>query len=283
MRRVFNDDDLQKQIEDKGYVVVPFLNEEDVIEMKALHNKHFSKLEYWPGGLYITIFEKDDDIKSDTNFAIRNKTSKKCAELLDNYKSVNSSFAIKLPMELSLKELHQDLTVTDETKYTSLILWAPLLDVDENNGCIWAVEGSHDYFGIRPRQNRYFHPFDYIKDHIWKHHAVPVRMKAGEALILDCRLIHGSLPNFSDEPRVAVLNVMAPEESPTWVCFGKPENNDDIQYVDVFEFAEDNYFLQDVSRTPDFLPGVSKVNTMKLERCNITESEFDALINEQKK
>lgn len=106
-------------------------------------------------------------------------------------------------------ELHQDLTYTDERRYRSVLLWAPLVDVDEGSGALRVIPGSHRWTtGIRPGgvdpQPTAAHR------EALERRVVTVPLRAGQALLYDAALVHGSGPNVTDEARPAVAIATAP-------------------------------------------------------------------------
>jgi ectoine hydroxylase-related dioxygenase (phytanoyl-CoA dioxygenase family) len=106
-------------------------------------------------------------------------------------------------------ELHQNLTYTDERRYRALLLWAPLVDVDAPNGALCVVPGSHrrttgvracgqESLPTRPHQDAL------------RHLAVTVPIRAGQAMLYDAALVHGSHPNSSGSPLPVVALATAP-------------------------------------------------------------------------
>jgi hypothetical protein len=117
-----------------------------------------------------------------------------------NYETGSGVFIMKGIGEKSISSLHQDCNVVDESKYTSLTIWCPLVDVDENNGCIQVIPGSHKWFSVLRSFNMpyYFIEFDLVKD---KLKAVP--LNKGSVVVFAHNLFHGSKPNYSNVFRPA--------------------------------------------------------------------------------
>lgn len=91
---------------------------------------------------------------------------------------------------------------TLEQAYSTLFCWCPLQDTDETNGAMQVLAGSHKLFPSMPMygEEPYFLPaFHQIVDRMTTLH-----LKAGEALLFDESLIHGSLPNPSHRNRLAI-------------------------------------------------------------------------------
>jgi hypothetical protein len=124
-------------------------------------------------------------------------------------------------------EYHQDWTYTDERSFRALVVWIPLVDVDEGNGALSVVPGSeHWTTGVRPFTT--VQPTQGLHDRL-DARARTVPMAAGSALFYDPALIHGSSPNSSAAVRPAVAVGLAPVGAPL-VHFRVGEDGETIGY-----------------------------------------------------
>ncbi len=106
-------------------------------------------------------------------------------------------------------EPHQDLTYTDERRYRTIIVWAPLQDVGPENGALHVIPGSHRWTsGIRAAGTTTA-PTDEHRSSLWDQ-AVPLQLSAGQAVLYDAGLIHGSSANDSPSPRPVLAAALAP-------------------------------------------------------------------------
>ena len=117
---------------------------------------------------------------------------------------VVTSFIVKHPDAESAFQLHRDVSANDDRLVPSYTMWIPLVDVSPelDNGTLEVVCGSQ-------RIRRCFDGVDetrslapYRRD--FERRAVPMTVEAGNALIYDVRLVHGSGPNRSTDPRPAI-------------------------------------------------------------------------------
>jgi ectoine hydroxylase-related dioxygenase (phytanoyl-CoA dioxygenase family) len=187
-----------------------------------------------------------------------------------------SNFAVKFPGEKSDFDLHQGINFIDETKgNVSITMWIPLQDVNLDNGNMQVVRGSHKFFKQDVRSQHYQTPYENIKPYIKDKYVENLPMKAGEAWIFNHRLLHCSPVNKTNKVRIATLNIMVPEESPV-ILYYKDSENVSGKKVEILEFTEDNYFLQnvqDMSKTPGI---INKGKTEELHY-QISKEEFDEL------
>jgi ectoine hydroxylase-related dioxygenase (phytanoyl-CoA dioxygenase family) len=87
-----------------------------------------------------------------------------------------------------------------------MAVWMPLQDADERNGCLWVVPGSHRW-GLRPWDwaesdacRKRLRESEYAEEH-----AIPVRVKAGDAVLFSSWTWHHSEGNLTDVVRRAFI------------------------------------------------------------------------------
>lgn len=120
------------------------------------------------------------------------------------YKPVRVDWA---PRKRALLPWHQDYPYAQDSP-DGVVYWIPLMDVDETNGCLRVIPGSH-LGGVRPVRMRVSAEHD-IKGLELAEPAhdeggsIPLPMKAGEALVLSALLLHRSQPNYTDRARFTV-------------------------------------------------------------------------------
>lgn len=274
MRPIFKDPVLQDRYEREGYVVVPFYTEEDIKELNNIYEALNSQLE--DRGFYISIMSKNLAYKERVHHLIKDIASKRADDLFIDCNFISSSFAVKKTGSESVFDLHQGVNFTDESKHDTFTAWTPLIDVNENNGCLFVLPGSHKLWHQIRKTPDFIPPIRNIKDHLWNKYAVEIKMKAGEALVFHHRLIHGSKPNFSNSVRLATLNAFIPKEAPLLLYTSKTMDINDRE-LEVYQFHKDNYYTLDVLRKPDYLEGVELVGHALEEVLTFTEQEYDRM------
>ena len=121
--------------------------------------------------------------------------------LLDDMRRLHSSVIIKPAGERAVPP-HVHPIFTLEQTASTVFCWCALKDMDENNGAMQVLPGSHKLFPIMPMygQEPYFlSAMPLVKDRMQT-----LYLKAGEALLFDESLIHGSLPNPGGQDRLAL-------------------------------------------------------------------------------
>ena len=205
---VFNDKKLQEQFDKDGYIVIPFLSSEEVSRLKILYDEVSPQI---PASFHSTSFSTDDALKQKINNDVENIYSSKAETLFYDIKKLGSSFLTKPTGITGTMPVHQDWTVVDEEKYYSVTAWVPLQDVNENNGAIKVLPGSHR-FSKTLRSPNIPNEFDGLSEVISKQMKT-LNMKAGEAFIFNHALLHASWLNQSSSPRIAVTYGLMPSEA----------------------------------------------------------------------
>jgi ectoine hydroxylase-related dioxygenase (phytanoyl-CoA dioxygenase family) len=219
---------------------------------------------------------KDLEYKEKVHHSIKGIASKRAEALLADCNFISSSFAVKNIGKESVFDLHQGVNFTDESQYDTFTAWSPLIDVNENNGCLFVLPGSHKLWHQIRKTPDFIPAIRNIKEHLWKKYAIEIKMNAGEALIFHHRLIHGSKPNFSNSVRLATLNAFIPKEAPLLLYTSKTSDINDRE-LEIYQFHKDNYYILDVLRKPDYLEGVELVGNTKEMVLTLTEQEYDSM------
>lgn len=104
---------------------------------------------------------------------------------------------------------HQDASLVDERSAMGIVAWVALTDMAASDGALLVLPGSHRY-GAWARVSTTTHDVEHLRPAIERHSRVlPVR--AGQVVLFDNALIHGSLVNRGAGPRIAVSAIITPE------------------------------------------------------------------------
>lgn len=204
-QQIIKDSSSDQALLEQGFVVIPFLNE---TEIEALTAFFYSQHEAIPKGLYATAHVQDIAFRNKMNDKIKAIFERANAVSFVNTQTLGGTFMVKTPGKEGKLHPHQDWNIVDEEEWRSFNVWVPLVDVDEKNGTIQVLEKSHleakTYRGINiPPQ------FPDLSEASWAK-MKSLKMKAGEALVYDHRLLHASQENLSDVNRLVVVYGIIP-------------------------------------------------------------------------
>lgn len=249
MNQILANKQLDEQLLTHGYVVVPFLDETRV---KALFDFFYTHHAKEIPGFYATAHSVDIPFRKKMNEQIKAVFEEPINTFFNNCKPLGGSYVVKSKSQKERLHPHQDWNIVDESKFRSFNIWVPLVDLNEENGAIRVVPGSHlwvnnfrgpnipDYFG---NQN----------ETIWQNMQT-LNMKAGEALIYDHRLFHASYANKTDDLRIATVFGIIPDEAQMFYYYGNGES------IDVYE-SNVNFFMEgNIQKGPEILNKVQTIN-----------------------
>ncbi len=117
-----------------------------------------------------------------------------------NIKGATSQLTFKMRGNTTAFGWHQDNGYGELDPYNALTTLTALDDTDEQNGCLWIVPASHK----RGQVETDFRLADKLSEKaieldIDESTAIPVPMRAGEAIIFHCWMLHKSQGNFSTD------------------------------------------------------------------------------------
>jgi ectoine hydroxylase-related dioxygenase (phytanoyl-CoA dioxygenase family) len=242
MRQVFKDAELQKTFEEQGYVIVPFYTSEEIEQLKKVYEELHPVEET---GFFPSTFSQDKNYRQKADEEIRKVGNRTISELLQDSSVVCGSFIVKHPGEESVMPVHQDMTLVDETEFTGINIWCPLVDLTETNGVIYALPKSHRLFPTyrgATIPNIYQDVAEEIVEYM-----TPLYLKAGEAVIFDQSIIHYSPPNRSDEKRVVTNIYFTHKDARFRTAYYN--QNEDPDKVELFE--QDESFMTDFEQFGD--------------------------------
>lgn len=280
MNNLIRDTHFQQVLKEDGVVKVPFLNQEELNAVlnlyKEIHGENSPPTLY--NGIHMTIWHHDYEYKKKIQQELEKIVDAATGRTFEKHRAISHQFIVKLNVNEAdtTFPVHQDWSIVDEDKYESLNLWIPLQDVDENNGAMWIVKGSHK-INRKVRGAGYLFPnYRPILDQL-KPYISSFPMKAGEALLFYHSTIHGSPHNFSEQPRIVIQISVLPKEAPLQIFFQQSKDTP----LEVHEPSDDFVFkYQRIREDSEIMPPTQKPKEIKTNFLvkNITISEVEQAI-----
>lgn len=243
-RNVFKDTVLEIDFQKNGYTKISFLDDD---EINLLKQAYFNSLPNSKGAVNaeikdqitydFTFIDKNIAYKQEVFEIITDAFNKQVNFYLNNYKPIIANF-IRKKNEGGEVPLHQNWAFVDEKKCTSVSIWCPLVDSDEQNGTLQIVPGSHKRFGL-VRGPMIPWELDNIKQDIIANDLVPMNINAGDAIVLDDSVVHYSNINQTNELRLAIQLILIPKEFVSIHYHLNPQKNKNK--VQVLEVDKDFY------------------------------------------
>lgn len=271
---------LEEKFQRDGYVEIPFITPEEVA---ALKQQFFDLLPVSGGQITAseTGVEKSNDITYDFTFIDKNIEYKKAVfdvitkyfaphveKWLEDFKPIIANY-IRKQSTTGEVPLHQNWAFADEHKVTTVSIWCPLVDSNEENGTLQIVPGSHKRFGEVRGPMIPWELYEIRQDIIDKY-LVPMNIKAGTAIVLDDSVVHYSAINKTNDLRLAIQLILIPNEVPSIHFHMNPGKSKED--VEVLEVDKDFYMQFNPWKQPE---GAKVVEKFKYQHRAITIEEFD--------
>jgi hypothetical protein len=212
MRRTFLDPTLQAAFERDGYVILDAVAPDRAEQLRRAANAAVDKalpINDPQGALYGTLFD-----------GVRRKAGEELAhrvlhpllrDLLDGYR-FEGGYILAKPPGAGRLDAHQHQPVTSDIYEPAVHCWLTIDDAGPTTGGLRLVPGSHRL----TRHVQSFETASYFStfcETLEQSYMRSLDLRAGQAVIFERSLLHGSSPNDSAEPRLRILGTAIPSES----------------------------------------------------------------------
>ena len=262
-RPLFKDLAHETHFRTHGYVKIPFFKPEEVAQLTAAcealdgsFNTQFTT----------TVWSNDATYRQAVYTTLQSIYAPHIDRLMLNCKTAMATILTKHPGLESAIDIHQDWSFTDETQFSAVNIWVPLIDTTEANGALHVLPFSHR-FDV-PYRGRHITPqFANVKHLVWPlGHAITA--KAGEAIIFDVKMVHYSNPNRTTEKRIATAMVALPQEADILHYINYRPSQNQITKMIVDESFYNRYAHDDE------IPRTSNYSELILERTQLSTDLF---------
>lgn len=259
-RRIFLDDTLNEHFSTEGYVTIPLLSRMEAESFRA-------EVLSWDAGVnapfYASLWSRNRSYRETVDRRVKELLAGRVAPFLDRYQPFFSDLLVKNPSLNHVFMAHQDWTFVDEDVYTSAYVWCPLQNVHFFNGSLRILPRSHRVLS-KIRGANIDSGVQRIAGRIYRKLGRTLRLKAGEAVIFNQALLHGSSPNRTLRKRIAAGLLFLPEEAPVLHYFRSPQTGE------TFRIQADYNFFMRYSMEQDFTGNLKK-STICLPEGMVTE------------
>ena len=220
MRKIFKENSIEKEFLENGYVVIPFGNVQE-LELLEEQLRKFKPSDNFKGNqdtllgkqsFHVTFFDNNNEYKKKMLAFAKNTFQPLSDTILEGYKCVQGNVFLK-PPQSGIVFPHQNLTIVDETKYTTLSFWLPLQNTTKENGTLCLIPKTQNSF-VKYRNTHVYYPYtDFLASEEGQQYFTPIHLQKGELLILDDRIIHYTPINHSKKDRWVLHALWAPQEA----------------------------------------------------------------------
>ncbi|HRH43242.1 MAG TPA: phytanoyl-CoA dioxygenase family protein [Pyrinomonadaceae bacterium] len=271
MRKIFFDEKLENEFLSKSFITVPLLSNEEVEYLLAEMYQLNPSDNYSPQGTYhATFLDANVDYKKKATNIVRDFFSEKLNNILVDYQFPTGGFLVKQP-DCGEVPMHRDWTFAEHLNQTNINFWCALVDVDESNGALQMVAGSHKLVqNIEAPQSM---PFYLEFSESLKEISTLVPLKKGEAIFFESSTLHWSTPNNSKNVRQAASLLCIPAEAKPVFYF--PAQDFPNKKFNMYEMVNDAF---DEHIGTDYFEGNLKTKVLAcVENKNVEVSKEDFL------
>jgi hypothetical protein len=246
----FRDETLTNEFNEKGYVIIPLLSNNEVAELLLLYNEIEKNLQKNDNTIYTT----GEHISKKHAIEINNKLKQVIDPLLSsfikNYDPLMSAYIVKPPLQKKedIFNWHQDLSFVDENKYQSAQVWIALQDTKQENGTIQVIDKTHTYNNFI-RTAPIFPPLFSNSFYDDKAKVETLNLKPGETIIFNHRLLHCSPANLSEKERIAIITTIKPKGAQWYYYYNNQQENQIEQYEADLDFYLDVWINNKVDKS----------------------------------
>lgn len=202
---VFKNEAQNLELQENGYIIMDLLPEKEIANLsRFFHEIH-------PGPIppfYATAHSTEERIRMESSRFIHQQLKPYLDPLVQNCMLLGGSFIVKTNESDRRLEAHQDWNLVDEAHFRSYNLWVPLVETQSDSGALKVLPGSHNW-PSRWRGPNTVDPLQSVINEIWEE-MLMLALKPGQAILYDHALYHGSFPNFSSIPRIALVLGLVP-------------------------------------------------------------------------
>lgn len=271
-RRVFRDPALQEEFEREGFVMVDALSPAEAASMRdealALVDPALP-INDPQQALYGTLFDEERRCAGE-ELADR-ALGGLIDALLDEFR-YEGGFLVGKPGGSGRLDLHQHQPVTSDIYQPTVHAWLTLDDCGAESGGLRVVRGSH----ALTRHVQSFESPAYFRSFastLEESYAEPLAMRAGQAVIFERSLIHGSERNCSEQPRLRLLGTAIPAESALCILAESVAGTFEAFEVGAARVEPDLYCIANENRM-----GLRSRGVIANRNLELTEEEFANLL-----
>lgn len=228
----------------QGYVILDLLPPQAVSALLAVFAAHEALHRF---DFIASVLLPDHGLRASVHDGVAPLLRRHVMPLLPGHRLVLGSFAAKrAAAPMGQMPLHQDCSFTEETRGTGITLWCPLVDVGPENGMLGVVPGSH----LLANAQRDAKPLLPLETHaeIEARYLRGLPMRAGQVLVMDNRLVHGSKPNLGNAARPVAAGVAVPADAPLLCCYA--DENSTPPVTEIYAVPDDFYLRHAMCTRP---------------------------------
>lgn len=213
---IFAQRDKQRDFDRDGYAVVRLLSAERATALAATLPEIRPALDFMPNtptrdhAYHVSLLDPDIAYGQAAWSFVRDALGEALGHVLKGYRMLTGGLLAK-PAGASSLSMHCDRTMLLDIDQVVLNVWCLRIDVDDGNGALALVPGSHRL--VPNIEAAHARPFFADYGDLLTDLSVSLLLDAGEAVVFDYRTIYGSRANRSSRQRPANSSACIPQDA----------------------------------------------------------------------
>jgi len=229
---ILKDPDQNNYLWNNGFIILDCLEESEVFLLKKLYLKWHKDNK--PKAFYKSYFSNNINYKEEVEQEITRIIQPKISNYFLPSEPYGGMFVVKPKGKNGHLPPHQDWSFVSEKIHWSLNMWCPLDDVNEQNGNMQMLPGSHRFmqtirgFNTKDQYSR--------QKEMLNNLMVNVPMKKGEIIFFFHGIIHGSTKNLNEQDRVSIGLSLKQKNATTYFHYYNEVTKDVYVYQTQLDF-----------------------------------------------
>lgn len=243
--RTFRDDALESELRTSGFVIVDLLDDDVLATLSETVDRVYVDDRH---GFHASNLSPSHAYRHQVCREVVPVIEPLVVPLLVEHEAYTASVLMKWADDDSAFHSHQDWSMVDESRYRTVNVWCPLVDVEPGNGALCVLPGSHrvlDAIRCSPMPPNGFESAGWEVD--WSE-MQPIPVRRGQVVVMDHAVLHSSGPNRSAAPRPAVAVAFKPTDAALYHWY-TPDPT--VAECDVYAIDRDFFADIDIGDPPD--------------------------------
>ncbi len=265
---ITNNNSLEEVLNEDGYTVINFLEKEQIEFFRNEYQSLFRTLDKKPGR-FTTLQDTDSVTKNRVHDFIVQHVDIPLRNYFRDFIIPVSQFYTKKAHTSGDIDLHSDTTLLiNHQLEPHYAIWVPLLDVDEFNGTLTVIPRSHRVRGaFFSATIACYHEtcIDWLRQF-----EIPIKLKAGQAVIFDNNILHNSTANKTDTDRLCFTFRITHRNSQYYSFCGQGKNTNDFSIYN----EKQNFYMDANWSGESKSPTAIYAGTLKNSVTRVTKEEL---------
>lgn len=274
---ILKNKEIEKTINDVGYKVINFLTEKEIVALRSEFNNFFPDRKKY-NGRYNSMDNLSVEDRVKAHEFIQEIIKNRLIEFFKDFECPISILYSKRNDAVDDTDWHTDPFFIFNPHFDTYYgIWCPLVSIDKDHGVLQVIPYSHRLSNKLINPNFKWQLAD--KRRLLDKYASVQALEAGQAILYDSRLIHGSAPNISSVERDCIVLRVAPKHA-DYMCIA-PDSTSSEKFF-VYKQKSDFFFGNNVNKHHEIPNTGARMGRHYVFEATISEEEIIHFFDQKK-